>query len=396
MRNPEIRLFEPTFRIDECVAAYRECLEVGWTGLGFKTVEFENAWKAYTGFSNAHFLNSATAGLRLAIRILKERRGWADGDEIISTPITFVATNHAILLEGMRVVFADIDDYGCLDPGSVERCLGQRTRAVMFVGLGGNVGQLDAIEGLCQAYGLALILDAAHMAGTQWRNATPGLCADATVFSFHAVKNLPTGDAGMLCFRDPVFDKIARRLSWLGIDRDTFERANAEGGYEWRYEVDTLAGKDHGNSLMAATALAQLPFLDEDNEYRRRVCSWYDEILQDMEERLDVGPVGLRRVKTAPGCRSSRHLYQIMVPRRDQVIAALRRRGVATGVHYRDNSDYPMYSDQAGRCPRAAAFARRALSLPLHLKLDRADVANVCGALRESLFATARREAAAL
>src|SRR5437773_1291037 len=87
-----IQLFVPTFRIEETLAQIRECLEKGWTGLGYKTLEFEEAWRRYTGLPHAHFLNSATAGLHLAVRLLKERYGWTDGDEVISTPLTFVST----------------------------------------------------------------------------------------------------------------------------------------------------------------------------------------------------------------------------------------------------------------------------------------------------------------
>src|SRR5881394_596340 len=118
MSDTPIHLFVPSFRVDECLAGIRECLEKGWTGLGFKTVEFEAAWAAYTGLPHAHFLNSATAGLHLAVKLLKEQHGWADGDEIITTPLTFVSTNHAILYERMRPVFADVDEYLCLDPAS--------------------------------------------------------------------------------------------------------------------------------------------------------------------------------------------------------------------------------------------------------------------------------------
>ena len=97
----------------------RDFLEKGWTGLGYKTLQFEEAWRRYTGLPHAHFLSSATAGLHLALRLLKERHGWADGDEVISTPLTFVSTSHAILHAGLQVVFADVDEYLCLDP---RRC----------------------------------------------------------------------------------------------------------------------------------------------------------------------------------------------------------------------------------------------------------------------------------
>lgn len=116
----QIQLFVPTFRTEECLEEIRECLEKGWTGLGFKTIQLEEKWKEYTGLPHAHYLNSATVGLDLAVNVLKEQNGWQDGDEIISTPMTFVSTNHAILYNKMKVVFADVDEYLCLDPKSVE------------------------------------------------------------------------------------------------------------------------------------------------------------------------------------------------------------------------------------------------------------------------------------
>ena len=140
MEERKIQLFVPTFRTQECLEQIRECLDKGWTGLGFKTVQMEEAWKKYTGLPHAHYLNSATVGLDLAVNILKEQNGWDDGDEIISTPMTFVSTNHAVLYNNMKVVFADVDEYLCLDPKSVEERISEKTKAVIFVGLGGNTG----------------------------------------------------------------------------------------------------------------------------------------------------------------------------------------------------------------------------------------------------------------
>ena len=192
-----IHLFVPTFRIDESLAEIRECLEKGWTGLGFKTVAFEKAWSEHTGLPHSHFLNSASAGLHLAFKLLKEADGWQPGDEVITTPLTFVSTNHAILYEDLRPVFADVDEHLCLDPRSIAERITPRTRAVCFVGLGGNAGRYEEVRDLCRERGLRLILDAAHMAGTWIGDRHAGWDADATVFSFQAVKNLPTADSGM-------------------------------------------------------------------------------------------------------------------------------------------------------------------------------------------------------
>jgi dTDP-4-amino-4,6-dideoxygalactose transaminase len=369
MTSDVIQLFTPTYRIDECLAEIRTCLEVGWTGLGFKTVEFENAWKAYTGLPHAHFLNSATAGLHLAVKILKERHGWEDGDEIISTPITFVSTNHAILYENLAVAFADVDATGCLDPVSVAARITSRTRAVMFVGLGGNVGQYEAIEALCRKHGLVLILDAAHMAGTRHRGVVPGRGADATIYSFQAVKNLPTADSGMLCFADADLDKIARQQSWLGIDKDTFSRTQSSGSYKWYYDVPSLGFKDHGNSIMAAIGLVQLRYIDTDNAYRRQLAKWYDDVLSSID--------AIDRVPVDPACESSRHLYQIRVRRRDEVLLALNNAGIFPGVHYRDNTQFTMYADNPHPCPKAREFSDEVISLPLHLRMSYADVVRI-------------------
>jgi dTDP-4-amino-4,6-dideoxygalactose transaminase len=370
-----IQLFVPTFRIDETLGEIRECLEKGWTGLGFKTVQFEEAWRRYSGLPHAHFLNSATAGLHLAVQLLRQHDGWADGDEVISTPLTFVSTNHAILYEGLRVVFADVDEYLCLDPDSVAQRISPRTRAVMFVGLGGNTGRLSEIARLCRDRGLRLILDAAHMSGTRYRGCHVGSEADASVFSFQAVKNLPTADAGMICFADPELDEEVRKRTWVGISKDTYARTESQGAYKWHYDVDHLGFKYHGNSIMAAMGLVALRYLDQDNAYRRMLCGWYDELLDSK----------VQRVPMREGCESSRHLYQILVEDRDHVMVGLNECKIYPGVHYRENTTYPMYAHMRGTCPRAEDASARVISLPLHMRLTRNDVVRINDALREIL-----------
>ncbi|MCC6977445.1 MAG: DegT/DnrJ/EryC1/StrS family aminotransferase [Candidatus Melainabacteria bacterium] len=368
-----IQLFIPKYRIDECLAEIKECLEKGWTGVGFKTIEFEKEWMKYTGLPCAHFVASATAGLHLAVRLLKEQGGWEDGDEIISTPLTFVSSNHAILYENLNVVFADVDKYLCLDPKSIESRITPKTRAVLFVGLGGNTGQLAEVVKLCKKRNLKLILDAAHMAGTRFNGRHVGYDADVTVFSFHAVKNLPTADGGMICFNEPELDKEVRKWSWLGINKDTFSRTVSQGAYKWHYEVESAGFKYHGNSIMASLGLVGLKYLDADNSYRRQLAAWYDELLAEQIERVPV----------APGCESSRHLYQILVDDRDEVMLALNDCKIYPGVHYRVNTAYEMYAHAADSVPRASVASERIISLPMHMGVTRLDVERICSTLNE-------------
>jgi dTDP-4-amino-4,6-dideoxygalactose transaminase len=368
-----IQLFVPTFRTEECLSEIRACLEKGWTGLGFKTIEFEDAWKDYTRHPYAHFLNSATAGLHLAVRLLKEEGGWQEGDEIISTPLTFVSTNHVILYERLLPVFADVDEYLCLDPQSVAERVTPRTRAVMYVGTGGNTGNLAGIVGICRERGLKLILDASHMSGTYWQGKHVGSEADISVFSFQAVKNLPTADSGMICCATAKLDEEVRKWTWMGINKDTYSRTVAQGSYKWHYDVDHVGFKYHGNSIMAALALVSLKYLDQDNAYRRQIADWYDEVLSS-ETRI-------RRIPVAPGCLSSRHLYQVLVDHREEVMLALNDSRIYPGVHYRDNTIYPMYAYAKGTCPVSMAASDRLMSLPMHLRLTRHDVQRVANAL---------------
>jgi dTDP-4-amino-4,6-dideoxygalactose transaminase len=369
-----IHLFVPTFRVEECLAQIRECLVKGWTGIGYKTIEFEEAWREYTELPHAHFLNSATAGLHLAIRLLKEQGGWQDGDEVITTPLTFVSTNHAILYEKLQPIFADIDEYLCLDPASLALRITERTRAIMYVGLGGNTGRLDEVAALARQRGLKLILDASHMAGTRWHGKHVGTEADATVFSFQAVKNLPTADAGMICFADGHLDAEVRKWTWLGINKDTYARTVSLGAYKWYYDLDYPGYKYHGNSVMAALGLTSLRYLDQDNAYRRQVATWYDEQLQDEPK--------VRRVPVTPGCESSRHLYQILVDQRDEVMSALNSVQIFPGVHYRDNTLYRMYAYAGQTCPNAHRASEHVISLPLHLQLSHRDVLRICTSLK--------------
>jgi dTDP-4-amino-4,6-dideoxygalactose transaminase len=373
-----INVFVPKFRKKEILEGIEECLDKGWTGMGFKTVEIEEQWKKYTNLPNAHFLNSNTVGLHLAVKILKHANKWKNKDEIITTPLTFVSTNHAIKYENLTPVFADIDEQLCLDPIDVESKITRKTKAIMFVGMGGNIGQFDQILDLCKKYNLKLIFDAAHCAGTKNLKGTQvGAEADVSIFSFQAVKNLPTADSGMICFKNDDYDQLARKMSWLGIDKDTFSRTNQKGTYKWDYDVPTLGYKYHGNSIMASMALTGLKYLDSDNERRRKIAEIYNKELKKVK--------GVTIIEHNTKCISSRHLYQIRVKNRDKVMELLNNLYISPGVHYKDNTEYDLYKDSYGMCPYSHKVSRELITLPIHLNLTDDDCLKVTDTLKEIL-----------
>ncbi len=362
-----IQVLKPKFHVEECLAEVRECLEKGWTGMGFKTVQFEEAWKEYTGHKYAYYLNSNTVGLHLAVKILKMEYGWNDGDEIISTPITFVSTNHAIMYENLHVTFADVDEYLCMDPVDVEKKINEKTRAIIFVGYGGRVGQLDKIIAICKKHNLKLILDAAHMSGTRVNGVCPGTWdgVDVTVYSYQAVKNLATGDSGMICFADEKFDKLARQIAWLGINKDTYARSN-KGTYAWKYDVDYVGYKYNGNAIMAAIALVQLKYLDEENARRREIVEKYNKAFESNDK--------IQIIKAPYHDECSYHIYELVVPDREALLAKLAENDIYGGVHYRDNIEYSMYTYARGTCPKAHEISEHIITLPMHMWLTDEDV----------------------
>lgn len=359
-----IQLFVPKFNIDECLIEIKECLELGWTGMGFKTQSFEEKWREYTGHKNSYFINSATAGLYLSVEIFKEELFWEDNDEILTTGLTFVSTNHAILKSNLTPIFCDVDDTLTLDPVDCINKITKKTRAIIFVGLGGNPGNLSKIKKVCSDFNLILIIDAAHMAGSRSEGKDPTIGADAVVYSFQAVKNLPTADSGMLCFNSSKLDEIARKKGWLGINKDTFNRFN-EGNYKWRYSVDYIGDKYHGNSIMAAIAIVQLKTLDKDNLRRNEIADIYKDCFSSNNN--------IQMVSIRNNDYSSRHLFQIIVNNRDELMEYLNKKQIYPGVHYINNMEYSPYLLFKKETPNTEYYSNKLLSLPLHLNMTNDD-----------------------
>ena len=364
-----IQLFRPQVR-EEAIQAVGEVLRSGWLGLGPKTAEFERAFAGYTGADYCVGVNSCTSALHLALRLLT----LPPGSEVITTPLTFVSTNHAILYEGMHPVFADIEPRtGNLDAGDAARRITDHTRAMVIVHYSGYPCDLDAFYALGRAHNLPIIEDCAHACGAAYRGRRIGSHGQYHAFSFHAVKNLPMGDGGALTLSQPEDDARARALRWMGIDRSTYQRSDGGRSYQWDYRVEEVGFKYHMNDIQAAIGLAQLPFLEEENRYRARLVARYRDAL--------AGVPGVELLQQTADRQSSHHLCPILVDGRERLIDKLNAGGVDVGMHYRRNDDYPMYEQQ--ELPNTAAFTARVLSLPLHLGLTEDDVDYVAGLIRE-------------
>ncbi len=368
-----IQLFK-TFVSEEAIAEVVSTLRSGWLGLGPRTAQFEERFAEYVGAKYAVAVNSATSALHLAMIV----SGVEPGDEVLTPSLTFVSTNQAILYQQASPVFVDVDERTLLiDLDKAERLIGPRVRALMVVDYGGNPPDLHAVHLFAQRHNLAVIEDAAHACGATFHGQRIGSFG-LTCFSFHAVKNLPVGDGGMLTMNDKeMYDRLVR-LRWCGINRDTFARS--EGGYQWEYNVDELGYKYQMNDISAAIGLVHLKHVDEWNERRRQIVNIYRNELAELEPR------GLRFVEHTMGARSANHLCVIRVSRRNEIVEALKREGIGVGVHYRPNHHYPLF-DRArrGELSNTDRAFEEIMSLPLHLFLSDEDVYTVCHALRKVL-----------
>lgn len=363
-----IPVFRPSLG-DEEIEAVSDVMRSGWIGLGPRTAEFEERFAAFCRVPHAVALNSGTAALDLAMKLLDI----GPGDEVIVPTITFVSTAHVVAHNLGTPIFADVDPQTLnIDLEDVARKLTSRTRAIVVVHYGGRPVDIDGIRAI--AGDIPLIEDCAHATGALYRCAPVGGLGTIGCFSFHAVKNLTTGDGGMLTTHNAAWADRARSLRWLGIDRSTWQRTEGEAPYAWEYTVAELGLKSHMNDIAAAIGLVQLQRLDALNGRRRAIMQRYREALADIEQ-IEL-PLEDDRV-----FRSSWHMFVIKCDRRDQLSDFLARHDVATGVHYAPIHRYACYGDQPG-LPVAESVFKRLLTLPLFPDLPDDQVDRIVGLIR--------------
>lgn len=365
-----VPVFRPAFGEEEFVQV-REALESGWVGLGPKVGEFEKRFAQYIGVPHVVGLDSGTASLTLAMRMAE-----VEEREVITTPLTFVSTNHAILYNRGIPVFCDIEpDTMNIDAAKMEALVTDKTRAIMVVHYGGHACDMDPILDIARRHRLVVVEDCAHATGGTYRGRRLGSLGDYNAFSFHAVKNLAMGEGGAVTARRAEDDAALRRLRWVGISKSTWERSDsADKKYSWYYDVTELGFKCHLNDIAAGIGLAQLEKLERNNARRRAIVETYNEAFRD----LPWLEVPVERAYT----RSSCHNYVVRTRHRDALHEHLGRHGISTSVHYVPNHHYAMYKGYRAEVPVCDAVWRDLLTLPLFPGLTTGDIEHVIERVR--------------
>ena len=362
-----------------------ETLRSGWLTTGPRCKTFEKRFAEYVGTGHAVSVSSCTAGLHLALLAL----GIGEGDEVITSPMTFAATVNMIVHAGATPVFADIDrETRQITPDSISRCISERTRLIIPVHFAGSVCDLDGIRTLAKEHGIDVLEDSAHAVGSRYKGRKVGAGGSLCVFSFHPIKNMTTGEGGMITTDDSALAEKLTHLRFHGLAGDAWKRY-AEGEVT-QYDVLLPGFKYNMMDLQAALGLHQLARLDEFIDARKKLSDRYT------EHFTPLNGIGLSRLPEYP-VHHSWHLYTILIENpsitREAFMRELNRLGIGSGLHFKAVHLHPYYKDRFGfrygQLPDAEYVSDRIVSLPLHPGLTHEDQDRVIAAV-ESLITGVR------
>jgi len=358
-----------------------------WLSRGPKVSQFEEEFQNYTRANHAIAVSSCTAALHVSI----VAAGVKEGDEVITSPITFPATTNAILYERATPVLVDVDRTTFnIAPELIEERITARTKAIIPVHMAGQPCDMDRILEVARRRHLVVIEDAAHAIGAKYGEKHAGTLGDAGCFSFYASKNLVTGDGGMIIADDKRFAEFARVISLHGMSTSAWKRYSKEGSANW--ELVYPGFKYNMTDIEASLGIHQLRKIELITSLRQKWSVLYDRLLVDLPE--------ITLPHRAPGRRHACHLYVITLDvdrlsvTRDQFMEMLKAENIGCGIHFISVHLQPYYQNRFGYrtedYPNAAWLSDRILSLPLFPQMTETDVQDVSRAVHKVIARTRR------
>jgi dTDP-4-amino-4,6-dideoxygalactose transaminase len=328
---------------------------------GDEVSEFEQGLASYLGLPATVAVTSCTAAMQLALLAA----GIRPGDEVVTTPVTFIGTANSIIMAGAVPVFADVDRATAnIDPAAIEAAITERTRAILPVHLYGQMCDMTSICDIARPRGLAVVEDAAHSLESEWNGKKPGHYGDFACFSFYATKNITSGEGGAISARDAAKTELLRKLRLHGFDKSALERYS---NHFERYDVDTFGWKYNMDNIHAAILVEQIKKVEGFLARRAEIYERYAEAFDGVD--------GIEIHSRRPEARHAYHLFTILVDRarRDRILEEIQNRGVGVSVNF-----YPVhlmtyyrerFGFKPGMFPVAEDIGARTISLPLYPKL---------------------------
>jgi UDP-4-amino-4-deoxy-L-arabinose-oxoglutarate aminotransferase len=356
-----------------------ECLKSGWITTGPACKAFEDKFRELTGASHAVSLSSATAGMHLVLLAL----GIGEGDEIITPSMTFASTVNMIVMLGARPVFVDIHhDTLNMNPELLEEKISPKTKAIIPVHFAGAPVDMDRILEIADRYNLTVIEDAAHAVGTYYKGVHAGGFGHIAIFSFHPIKNITSGEGGMITHSDEKLERQLRLLRFHGIERDAWKRYGKGGNPE--YDIHQPGFKYNLPDMQAALGLAQLSRLNEINCRRAEIAALYRQGLKDS------AGIEMPGIPEYPHVHAW-HLFIIKVLSMDRglFMEKLSEYNIGYGLHFPACHLLQYIKNQFGNgegmLPETERAAGKIISLPLFPDMVDDDVSYVCEAIKEIL-----------
>lgn len=353
------------------------CLKSGWITTGALCKEFEDEFCQLTGSRQAVSLNSATAGMHITLSALSI----GPGDEIITPSMTFASTVNMIVLRGAVPVFVDVD-YGTLNinPDLIEEKISKKTKAIIPVHFAGAPADMDQINSLAQKYNLIIIEDAAHAVGTYYKGVHAGGFGHPAIFSFHPIKNITTGEGGMITLSDAALEKKLRLLRFHGIERDAWKRYGKGGNPA--YDIAEPGYKYNMPDILAALGLAQMERWQEFNLRRSTLARLY------LEGLKGISGIDLPEIPEYDHTHAW-HLFviKILALNREAFMNRLSDYNIGYGLHFPPTHTLgyikEKYTGTTGQLPETERAADKIISLPLFPDMRETDVVYVCKAIKE-------------
>lgn len=355
----------------------KDVLNSGFINEGKEVIEFCNKLQTFLNIKNIVLTNSCTSALTLAYRLSDV----TSKDEVITSPMTCVATNTPISNIGAKIVWADINDKtGSLDPLDVEKKITNKTRAIVNVNWAGIPSNLEEIQEIGKKYGIPIIQDSAHAFGAKWKNKPISEYADYTCYSFQAIKHLTTGDGGAIVCKNDDKHQLAKKLKWFGYDRDAVKDEKGEWrGQRWDADIlDYEVGyKFNMNNLSAAIGLAQMEHINNILKIHKRNAQFYNKFFKDSGLILPL--------ETDQNADSTYWVYTCIFnssqEKRDLLINKLNENDIAAGLVHLPNNIYSAFKSSNTKLPGTEKFSSTQLSLPCGWWLSTIDCRHIANSV---------------
>lgn len=372
-------LFKAHIPTDEALEQIRTVFESGYINEGVQVTQLTNELKKILSAENLVLTNSCTSALTLALKLADV----GPGDEVITTPMTCVATNTPIANLGATLVWADvIPMHGMIDPFSVMNKITERTKAIIAVAWAGSPPSLFLLSKMCKAFNIKLILDAAHAFGAQYKNKPIHKWADYTCYSFQAIKHFTTGDGGALICNDDSDYTRSKALKWFGLDRDkTKDEKGNWKGQQWDTDVEEAGYKFNMNNVSAAIGLSQIKHISKILDCHRNNAKLYDELFKDF--------TAVKSTVQPAGGESSSWVYTMIVEptrstlQRDELLKILNAEGIMAGLVHVPNDMYTAFVSSKSDLPGVREFSNNQFSLPCGWWLSEDDVRHIAKRVKE-------------